>query len=312
VPDPVGTAPGERAYRSGDLARHLPDGNLEFLGRIDQQVKVRGFRVEPGEIEAAIAAHPAVAQAVVLALRDGAGGARLVACVAPEGAAAELGAWLAARLPDYMVPADFVFLESLPLTVNGKLDRRWLAERGPVLAQAGAAGGAGTAGPAALRCRPRTEAEELLAGIFGAVLGVKAVAADADFFALGGHSLLATQLLSRVREAFRVELPMGAIFAQPTVAGLAREIARAASAGGASGQYFSSGGNSTRKILARTAACVRAANAGLPLSISYSTTPSCQTSLAGPMSTQRLRTSPSAGAPPPTSWTGSTAGRRSG
>ncbi|HEX3529114.1 MAG TPA: amino acid adenylation domain-containing protein, partial [Thermoanaerobaculia bacterium] len=225
VPDPFAGSPGARLYRSGDLARHLPDGDLEYLGRIDHQVKVRGFRIERGEIEQALAGMPGVADAAVVLRRDLAGGDGLVAYVvaAPGADLAGLRESLKSRLPDYMVPAQVVVLDALPLTANGKLDRRWLAERAPV--------SSGNVSETARRAL-QTPAEELLAGIFSDVLKVENVGADSDFFALGGHSLLATQLLSRLREAFRIELPMRAIFEQPTVAGLAREIERASSGGG--------------------------------------------------------------------------------
>jgi len=222
VPDPFAGFPGARLYRSGDLARHLLDGDLEYLGRIDHQVKVRGFRIELGEIEAALASLAGVADAAVVLRQDLAGGAGLVAYVVAEPGAVLAGPrlreHLKSRLPDYMVPAQVVLLESLPLTANGKLDRRWLAERAPV----------SSLSEPEWR-RPLTPAEELLAGIFSRILAVEEVGADSDFFALGGHSLLATQLLSRVREIFRVELPMRAIFEQPTVAGLARKIEKVAS-----------------------------------------------------------------------------------
>src|SRR5262249_53961488 len=133
VPDPFGDSPGARLYRSGDLARHLPDGDLEYLGRIDHQVKVRGFRIELGEIESALAGAAGVAEAAVVLRRDLPGGDGLVGYAVPEPGAALSGAalreHLKSRLPDYMVPVQVVFLESLPLTANGKLDRRWLAER---------------------------------------------------------------------------------------------------------------------------------------------------------------------------------------
>ncbi|HKH45888.1 MAG TPA: amino acid adenylation domain-containing protein, partial [Thermoanaerobaculia bacterium] len=231
VPDPFGGSSGARLYRSGDLARHLPDGDLEYLGRIDHQVKVRGFRIELGEIELALASFQGVADAAVVLPQDLAGGDRLVAYAVPEPGAdlsgTALREHLKSRLPDYMVPVQVVLLESLPLTANGKLDRRWLMELAPVSSEAGVPGSEES------RRRPGTPVEELLAGIFAQVLGVEGLGAEADFFALGGHSLLATQLLSRVRDAFRIELPMRAIFEQPTVAGLAREIEKESRVGGA-------------------------------------------------------------------------------
>jgi amino acid adenylation domain-containing protein/non-ribosomal peptide synthase protein (TIGR01720 family) len=212
VPDPFAAAPGERLYRTGDRARWDGDGRLEFLGRLDRQVKVRGFRVEPGEIEAALAELPEVREAAVV-VRDEPGGRHLAAFVVPapgaSPAAADLRAALAARLPEYMIPSAFSLLDALPLTTTGKVDRRALAEIG-VAPESG--GG---------RVAPRNETEELLAGIFAAVLGVEQVGIDDDFFALGGHSLLATRLATRVRAAFGVDLPLRDLFEASTVARLA-------------------------------------------------------------------------------------------
>ncbi|HSF41300.1 MAG TPA: non-ribosomal peptide synthase/polyketide synthase [Thermoanaerobaculia bacterium] len=212
VPDPSGEEPGGRLYRTGDLARLLPDGTLEYLGRIDHQVKVRGVRVEPGEIEEALVSHPGVDHAVVVVREDG-GGPRLVAYVVPkaDGAVAPepLRGFLADRLPAFLVPAAFVLLESLPLTPNGKIDRRALP-----------APGAAAAPGAALR----TPAEELAAGILADVLGLDRMGADGNFFELGGHSLLATRAVSRLAAAFAVDLPLRALFEAPTVAELAARI----------------------------------------------------------------------------------------
>jgi amino acid adenylation domain-containing protein len=223
VPDPFAIAPGARAYRTGDLARWSPAGELEFLGRLDHQVKVRGFRIELGEIEVALERHPAVKRAAVLAGPDG---QSLVAWVAaPEAAGlapAELRAFLRARLPEHMVPALFVTLAALPLTANGKIDRQALGAQRPRPATAGVAG----------FVAPRNPAEELLAGIWEAVLGVEGVGAHDNFFDLGGHSLLATQMVSRMREAFAVELPLRTLFEAPTVAGLAVRVEEARRAGG--------------------------------------------------------------------------------
>ncbi|HSK78975.1 MAG TPA: amino acid adenylation domain-containing protein, partial [Thermoanaerobaculia bacterium] len=223
VPDPFGKEAGGRLYRTGDRVRRRPSGELEFLGRIDTQVKVRGFRVEPGEIEAALSAHPGVRDAVVLAQKEETGGRVLVAYVAgPEAGApgpSELRDFLRGRLPDFMLPSAYVFLPSLPLTANGKVDRKELAKLRPerVAASAGAA--------------PRNPAEELIAGIFAEVLGVERVGIDQDFFALGGHSLLATRIASRVHSVFGVELPVRVVFEAPTVAGLAAWLERSAPAG---------------------------------------------------------------------------------
>ncbi|HEX8245511.1 MAG TPA: amino acid adenylation domain-containing protein, partial [Longimicrobium sp.] len=217
-PDPLG-APGARMYRTGDLGRVLPDGDLDCLGRMDHQVKVRGFRVEPGEVETALAAHPAVREAVVTAWDDR-GEKRLAAYVVPEGAApgtAELREHLRGRVPEYMVPDAFTFLPGLPHTPNGKVDRLALPE--PKAEREGAAE----------YVPPRTPDEAALARIWSEVLGVERVGIRDDFFELGGHSLLATQIVARVREQLGVELPLGTLFAMPNVEELARQLADAAS-----------------------------------------------------------------------------------
>ena len=216
VPDPLG-APGERLYRTGDLARILPSGELDFVGRADFQVKVRGFRIELGEIEAALRRQPGVREAVVLALEGERGEKRLAGYVVGETVAAELRAALGRELPDYMVPAAWVFLDALPLTPNGKVDRAALPapERGEDGYVA-----------------PRTEAEAALAAIFAEVLDLPRVGVEDDFFALGGHSLTATRALSRLRARLGVDLPPRALFENPTVAGLVREVAVALGTGG--------------------------------------------------------------------------------
>ncbi len=225
VPNPLSTAPdpGDRAYRTGDLGRYLPDGGVEFAGRADFQVKLRGFRIELGEVEAALGRHPAVRECVVVVREDQPGQRRLAAYLVtpspagPEPNPAELRAFLASRLPDYMVPSAFVVLPSLPLTKTGKIDRRAL----PVPDE--------TAGVAS-RAVEKSPVEELVAGIWADLLGltpaVTAIVPDANFFELGGHSLLATRMISRVRGVLGVELPMRAVFEEPTLAGFSSLIER--------------------------------------------------------------------------------------
>jgi acyl carrier protein len=220
LPDPFGAAPGGRLYRTGDVVRWNNRGELEVLGRADEQVKVRGFRVEPGEIEAALHAHASVREAVVIAAEDARAGTRLVAYVVPRHAAElrepadELRAHLKERLPDHMIPSAFVVLDELPLTPNGKLDRRRLPEPERQSADT-------TEGDA-----PLTPTEEVVAGIWADALGLERVGRDADFFELGGHSLLATEVVSRLRELFSVELPIRSLFESPTVATLAAALTR--------------------------------------------------------------------------------------
>ncbi|HVR95616.1 MAG TPA: amino acid adenylation domain-containing protein, partial [Thermoanaerobaculia bacterium] len=206
VPDPLGPfGGGERLYRTGDLSRTLPDGTVEFLGRIDHQVKVRGFRIELGEIEAVLASHPAVREQAVIVRED-----VLVAYVVGSEQAAGLKVFLGHRLPEYMVPAIFVALDAMPLTTSGKVDRKALPapERQGVLNEEAAT----------------DPIEDLLAGIWSEVLGLDHVGVDEDFFALGGHSLLATLVVSRVRTVMGVELPLRQIFESPTLSGLAQAV----------------------------------------------------------------------------------------
>jgi len=220
LPDPFAALFGEagaRLYRTGDLARLLSDGSIEFLGRLDHQVKVRGYRVEPGEIEVALGAHPGVREAVVMAREDEAGGRRLIAWVVPssEVTQQELRAFLRDRLPEFMIPAAFVILETLPLTPSGKVDRRALPapERGRAVS--------------ASFVEPESATEKTLAGIWIEVLGadrVERVGAHDDFFDLGGHSLLGAQVLARLNEAFGLDLTLRRLFETPTVAGLARIV----------------------------------------------------------------------------------------
>jgi amino acid adenylation domain-containing protein len=217
VPHPFTNRAGARLYKTGDLARYLPDGNIEFLGRIDDQVKIRGFRIEPGEIEVVLTGHTAVREAVVVAREDNSGDKRLAAYViagrSPAPSVSDLCAYLKAKLPEYMVPSAFVFLDGLPLTANGKLNRRAL--------------------PAPDRSRPefernfvapRTPVEEIIAEIWTEILKLEEIGVHDNFFELGGHSLLATQAVSRLRQALQIELPLRVLFEKPTVSALAEHI----------------------------------------------------------------------------------------
>jgi acyl carrier protein len=233
IPNPFSSEPGARLYRTGDLARYRSDGNTEFVGRIDNQVKIRGFRIELGEIESVLAQHPAVRETVVLAREDVPGdpsaeftlsaaeglttGKRLVVYVVSKAeipaTTQELRSYLKEKLPEYMIPSVFVFLDDLPLTANGKIDRQALPapdQRRPELEKSFQA--------------PRGPIEELLAQIWREVLKVERVGIHDNFFDLGGHSLLATQVVSRIHRSLRVEVPLRSMFEAPTIAGLAIAI----------------------------------------------------------------------------------------
>ena len=217
IPHPFSDEAGARLYKTGDQAMYAADGSIVFLGRIDHQVKLRGYRIELGEIEAVLARHPAVSESVVVALDDVGDIKRLVAYVVPteltpdehivEMSPEELKSFLGEYLPDYMIPAAFVMLEKLPLTISGKVDRRSLPAPEQTDSEQRRSFKA-----------PTTAVEEMMAGIWSEVLGKRQVGIDDSFFELGGHSLLATQVLSRVRDVFKVELPLVGLFERPTVA----------------------------------------------------------------------------------------------
>jgi len=214
VPDPV--VDGGRLYRTGDLGRFLPDGNLDFLGRTDNQVKVRGFRIELEEIEAVLAGHEDVSEAVVVAIDGPAGDKRLVAYVLPgprQPDVAALKAHLARSLPEHMVPSGFVILAELPRLPNGKLDRRSLPD--PDAAESSRS-----------HREPATALERVLVGLWAEVLGRETVGPDDDFFALGGHSILATQLFARITDQLQTRIPLRALFEHPTAASLAAHLTR--------------------------------------------------------------------------------------
>ncbi|MFY0562651.1 amino acid adenylation domain-containing protein [Archangium lansingense] len=215
IPHPFSARPGARLYRTGDLARFRADGRIEYLGRLDRQVKVRGYRIELGEVEEVLRARPEVADAVVLALPDPSGDKRLSAFVVPRNEATPpspsvLRVALRERLPEHMVPTSWTVVDALPLGPNGKVDRQRLVE-----AEAPRSAGVPS------RFVPGTEEERVLAELWAQVLEVEVPGADADFFALGGHSLLATKLVSRLRETFRLQVPLKTVFEHPRLEQLA-------------------------------------------------------------------------------------------
>jgi amino acid adenylation domain-containing protein len=219
IPNPFGTTPGTRLYRTGDLARYLPDGDIEYLGRMDHQVKIRGFRIELGEIEAALAEQSIVRDVVVLMREDTPEDKRIVAYLVVDQESAspadELRRKLKEKLPSFMIPSTFIFLETMPLTPNGKIDRKALPapdHTRPDIAEAFAA--------------PRTPIEEMMATIWSQTLEIEKVGIHDNFFSLGGHSLLATQVVNRVRDTFNVDVPLRLFFETPTVADFANYVAQ--------------------------------------------------------------------------------------
>jgi amino acid adenylation domain-containing protein len=220
VPNPFSKDPGARLYKTGDLVRLTTDGNIQFCGRADEQTKIRGYRVEPNEISMVLCSHPAIESAVVVARRDNCGNNSLAAYIIPKKnrqiTASDLRGDLQTRLPDYMVPTNFVAVDSFPLTTNGKIDRSALPA--PSLSNVLEDPESSSAdGPV----------NDKLVAIISSLLGLKRVAAHDNFFLLGGHSLLGAQVIAQIREAFGVELPLRTLFDNPTVAGLSDQIDRA-------------------------------------------------------------------------------------
>jgi amino acid adenylation domain-containing protein len=224
IPDAYADRPGERLYRTGDAARYLDQGLIRFLGRVDNQIKLSGFRIEPGEIESVLAQHPAVSKALVMAREATAGDRRLVAYYVgnggPSATSEDLKRYLQERLPGFMVPTAWMRLDALPLTPNGKVDRAALPD--PEITRTD---------EISVFQAPRSQTEEVLAGIWQRVLGVEQIGRDDDFFELGGYSLLATRIISRVRESFAIELPVRSLFEYPRLADLAERIEEAIRAG---------------------------------------------------------------------------------
>jgi hypothetical protein len=218
VPHPFSSEPGARLYRTGDLARQLADGNIEFLGRLDHQVKVAGFRIELGEVETQMVQHRAIKECVVVARPDAHGDARLVAYLVLEPDAqlpdvSSLRSYLADSLPLYMIPSVFVALEKLPLTASGKVDRRALPAPETI---------DNATGPEYVA--PRTALEQVLAGIWRDVLAVERVGIYDNFLNLGGHSLLAMRCVSGIRQVFRIDLPLRVLFESANLAELAQAL----------------------------------------------------------------------------------------
>src|ERR1051326_3528195 len=218
VPNPFSAQPGARLYKTGDLARYRSDGQLQYLGRSDSQVKLRGFRIELDEIASVLRQHPQISDALVLAERSSTGDQRLVSYVVGESAPAQrqLRSYLQERLPEYMIPSRMVLVQEIPLLPNGKVDRRALERAGAIES--------GHDQEERQHVGPRNPAEEKLVLIWEKVLGVTSVGVEDNFFERGGHSLLATQLISRIRDEFQIDLPLRSVFASPTPAEMALVI----------------------------------------------------------------------------------------
>jgi acyl carrier protein len=220
IPHPWNPQPGARLYRTGDLVRFLPDGQVDFLGRVDYQIKIRGYRIEPDEIISVLNRFPAVQASMVLAREDTPGDKHLVAYVVlNQGMSASTNAlqeWLAERLPDYMIPAVFVHLDALPVTPNGKVNRAALPapDASNILQRED------------IKAIPRTPVEERLVAIVAPLLDLKQVGIDDNFFLLGGNSMMGTQLIMRVAETFGIDLSLRTLFEMPTIRQLAAEIER--------------------------------------------------------------------------------------
>jgi acyl-coenzyme A synthetase/AMP-(fatty) acid ligase/acyl carrier protein len=217
VPDPWSGEPGARLYRTGDLVRWREDASMHYLGRLDHQVKIRGYRIELGEIEAVLRTHPGVQEGVVLVREDVPGEKHLVAYVVglQEVTVAGLRSFLQEKLPAYMIPSQFLFLDAMPLTPNGKVDRKALPSPASVRSELEVA-----------FISPRTPAEQVVAGIWAEILRMDHIGLNDNFFKLGGHSLRGAQVISRLRDAFQVKLPVRSLFERPTVEGLVSEIAQ--------------------------------------------------------------------------------------
>jgi phosphopantetheine binding protein/AMP-binding enzyme len=219
VRDPYSATPGARLYKTGDLGRYLPTGEIEFLGRIDNQIKIRGYRIEPNEIVSTLNKFDGIRESAVVAQESSSGDSRLIAYVVVSSesklTATQLQTFLKARLPDYMIPANFVRVDSLPVNSNGKVDRASLPA------------------PSASNSLqdddlvvPGSSVERAVAEILSGLLKVGQIGANANFFMIGGHSLLGTQLIARARDTFGVHLTLRNLFDNPTVAGIAKEIER--------------------------------------------------------------------------------------